>query len=90
MDIKIAANLIVRNVNTDNVIVPLQKAVMLECFDVFFSLNTSSSEAFEHHVTRSRLPAPRQLLPSPHPSGGSALAHSEAPSSTCVGYKSKT
>lgn len=30
------ANLTVGNVNTSNVIVPLQEAVMLECSDVFF------------------------------------------------------
>lgn len=35
------AALTVRNVNSRIVITPVQKAAMLECFDVFFSLNTS-------------------------------------------------
>lgn len=35
------ADLTVRNVNSRIVITPVQKAAMLECFDVFFSLNTS-------------------------------------------------
>lgn len=47
------AALTVRNVNSRIVITPVQKAAMLECFDVFFFLKYLPSE-------RPHLPAPRR------------------------------